>query len=708
VGERELPIHARFAILAKELADRPQDQIPRWVGIVPFINVLEREVYPESFEFMHKLGVRHVRWLPGWGRFEPEDGQYEWGESDQFMDLVQQHDMEAMFCLSYFGAEWTTQATDGQRARTPEGRQMWVERFAVPTIQRYGDRVKLWQIWNEPDAFWHEDPSQARGFADAFATPQNYMDLVRRTHIAAHQLGIPDLRIMASLSSGEIPRHTRLLFRLGLGEHFDGMIIHTYGHHVRHFENQRKLLAELGHPDPALGSGETGLPRGSDWDGAMRQAQKVVQTMLSSVTIPNLLCVQQFVLHDKVAGGNFGVIDEQYQPHPHATAYFTVARLLSGATTASIENRGMMTIYRVERDARPPVVAVANPGTSTLVTFDVKDDAQPVVWDLLGRPTTPQVRDGTFTIDVSDCVMVEGDVVAKAAVVPAVTMSLSEGGAPIVNVAVGAEKELADAQIALAVPAIQYAEQQTVSESGDATFALPASMKQGHSYDAELTVAVAGSEMRQSTVIEFIPIHRVSDEQAKSLTPPSDLPGIEISGEHVFRRLGQHRTYGGRSDNSAVLRFGWTMHELILWVEQQDDIHTPIPPGVPNPFGYDSGFWAIQPDGHLAPGMPFTEIIFGIQGDGKAIARVLGEPHYNPQILADRSGSITRYRISIPAAQLGVVPAVGASIGMAVNLQDNDGDGRKGWIFWGEGIWDQKNPARYRRVVLEAPVAQTR
>ena len=131
-GDQTWPMKGRFGIFAKDLADRPLEDIPQWVGLVPAINILARSTYEESFDYMESLGVRHVRWLPGWGRLEPVKDRYEWGESDEFMSLVEQHRMQAMFCLSYYGADWTSELTKGTLARTPEGRAMWVEKLPCP------------------------------------------------------------------------------------------------------------------------------------------------------------------------------------------------------------------------------------------------------------------------------------------------------------------------------------------------------------------------------------------------------------------------------------------------------------------------------------------------------------------------------------------------------------------------------------------------
>lgn len=702
VGDHTLPIEGTLGIFSKELAERPLEDIPQWVGIVPFINILHRGVYEESFEYMQSLGVRHVRWLPGWGRLEPEKGEYDWAETDEFVDLALHHKMQILFCLSYYGGDWTQELRGGSLARTPEGREMWVEHFAVPTIKRYGDRVKLYQIWNEPDAFWNEDPEKARGFAHAFATPSNYFDLVKRTHKAAHDLGIKDLRIMASLSSGEIPQHTKLLFEMGLGKIFDGMIIHTYGHHVRHFEEQRQRLAKLGHKNPALGSGEVGLPRGSDWDGSMRQARHVLNAMLSSASIPDLLAVEWFVLHDTIAGGNFGLITPEHQPHPAAMTYFTAAHLLAGAESGKgqVERRGMLNVYNIPRKGRVPLFAVANSGSPTLVTFSAKGKDTPVVWDMLGRNHAIEVEGGQFTVDLNEGVFIEGDVQIVKAVQPSIAVSMNDQGQATVRLSLGKGNTDADATAGLSVSDLNFDEQQPLDNRGDAMFTLP-TMEAGRQHDAMLSVTTAGSTMSQPIILEATPIYRVTKKEIDSIIAPDRLPTITLSGEDNFRKMASHRVYGGPDDSSAEIKIGWNDDVFVLWIAEQDDKHVKIPPAAPNPWGYDSGQWAFQPEGDLAQGVAFTEVTFGIhQAGDEPMARVMGQPHFSPAVLAERDGSVTRYRLTLPLAQLGIEPEAGRSVGMAVNLNDNDGAGRKGWLYFGEGVYPPKNPSQYRRVIL--------
>jgi len=70
------------------------------------------------------------------------------------------------------------------------------------------------------------------------------------------------------------------------------------------------------------------------------------------------------------------------------------------------------------------------------------------------------------------------------------------------------------------------------------------------------------------------------------------------------------------------------------------------------------------------------------------------------EIAVARAGSVTTYELRIPFAQLGTTPALGAKMGLAIRLNDNDGAGRKAFMTWGEGLHPAWNPKRFGVVTL--------
>jgi len=66
---------------------------------------------------------------------------------------------------------------------------------------------------------------------------------------------------------------------------------------------------------------------------------------------------------------------------------------------------------------------------------------------------------------------------------------------------------------------------------------------------------------------------------------------------------------------------------------------------------------------------------------------------------ARRTGDGMIYEAAVPAASaLGIVP--GKVVGFSILVNDNDGSGRRGWIEWGEGIGQSKDPGQYRYITF--------
>jgi hypothetical protein len=68
-------------------------------------------------------------------------------------------------------------------------------------------------------------------------------------------------------------------------------------------------------------------------------------------------------------------------------------------------------------------------------------------------------------------------------------------------------------------------------------------------------------------------------------------------------------------------------------------------------------------------------------------------------IVRDDQAETTTYEVAIPWSALPVDPeATGFAASLLIN--DNDGDGRKGWVMWGGGIGSEKDTDLFELVEL--------
>ncbi len=70
-------------------------------------------------------------------------------------------------------------------------------------------------------------------------------------------------------------------------------------------------------------------------------------------------------------------------------------------------------------------------------------------------------------------------------------------------------------------------------------------------------------------------------------------------------------------------------------------------------------------------------------------------------ISAKREGPITRYRVTLPFAQLGCSAAPGTAIRCTWLVNEDDNRGRVRLLTWFDGIHSGKDPSRFGSLVLE-------
>jgi hypothetical protein len=436
-AQTSLPVRVRFGILNRELNAVPNEDIPAWMGMGNGLTRMkDRDLVREVFAFMNTLGVRAIRTPIIWVAVSDHDGQFDWSNIDLHVDLAGQYGMQTVALLGWWGHHWPEhmQAIRERGERplyTPEGRQYWADAYLVPVLERYGDRVNMVEILNEPNAFWNEeDPMDVTGFAQQIGSPVYYADLVLRCWNAARRID-PSIRVMAALASTgwreDIPR----LLELGVGETLPtGLTLHNYGDYFeRRMAGVNAILAAEGYPPPPLAITEIGHPIASD---DARQAgglaNTLAETYLSTPSLPNeMLTVNWYTLTGmppREERYEFGILDGLQADQP-AVAYHTVARLLAGAGRGMSETRGKLRIHRVRRRDRPPLVAVRGTTRRPVPVELMRTGGEPVrAWDLMGRAVNLNWQDNAAHFEVSESfILIEGDV----RVVPRTQLVLEPG-----------------------------------------------------------------------------------------------------------------------------------------------------------------------------------------------------------------------------------------------------------------------------------------
>lgn len=96
-------------------------------------------------------GVKWSREEFQWHRIEPRPGQFEWTFYDAMVETALRHGISVYGLLAYW-APWTQSYTEA-------GIDDYC-RWARAVVRRYKDRIKHWEIYNEPNIFFWSGPKE--------------------------------------------------------------------------------------------------------------------------------------------------------------------------------------------------------------------------------------------------------------------------------------------------------------------------------------------------------------------------------------------------------------------------------------------------------------------------------------------------------------------------------------------------------------------
>lgn len=113
---------------------------------------------------MRDAGVAMVRSEFLWTDIEPEPGRFEFDKYDAIVDLLCGHQLKMMGLLVY------TAPSTGLAWNDAPPPDAYAE-FARRVVARYKDRIRHWEIWNEPDhwLFWNPQDGM-RGYTELLQT----------------------------------------------------------------------------------------------------------------------------------------------------------------------------------------------------------------------------------------------------------------------------------------------------------------------------------------------------------------------------------------------------------------------------------------------------------------------------------------------------------------------------------------------------------
>jgi hypothetical protein len=212
-----------------------------------------------------EIGVKWTRLGASWPSIEKEKGKYSWTETDIAFNKILDKGITAFVTLGSGNRLYTELTTydDPKLAEiygyrpapptsSPEALEAWLN-YVRATVERYKDRIKYWEIWNEPNHrnYWGAPPDG-----------KDYGKLLKITATLIKEID-PEAVIIGGSMAGINPGFTEDFLAAGTADLIDIISYHNYGaipeKRIYRAVELWKVIDRY-NPDIQLWQGECGYP----------------------------------------------------------------------------------------------------------------------------------------------------------------------------------------------------------------------------------------------------------------------------------------------------------------------------------------------------------------------------------------------------------------------------------------------------------------
>jgi len=329
---------------------------------------------------MDQAGVKWCRVGAGatafcnWPDIQPSPDAWDWSRSDnELKNMLDPLGVSVLPILGYT-PKWASRAPEDAAATAyPPQDLATFARFVHACVSRYKHRVRVWEIWNEPNI----------GFLNGSAA--DYAQMIKTAAVAAKRAD-PECRIAIGCAGVDID-YLQRLYEFGCGPFFDVMSVHPYqwgtqlndGWMRERLEGCRALLDRHGDADKEIWITEQGwsLAEGVD---AQQQANLLVQAMVTSLSVRERFKVEKyfwFCVKDWGSPG-FGLLDVDGKPKPAFHAYRALTAELSQAHYCGTCEVPEGVRAHVFTQGDKPVVVLWNPAATGTIAVEMTASAGPL------------------------------------------------------------------------------------------------------------------------------------------------------------------------------------------------------------------------------------------------------------------------------------------------------------------------------------------
>lgn len=113
----------------------------------------DHTVWDNYKDYLPPLGIKKIRLQAGWAKCERVPGVYDWQWLDEIIDFAVANNIEPWVQTSYGNPIYKGGGGVNLLNSIMTSEEAWAawDRWVEALVTRYKDRVKEWEIWNEPD-----------------------------------------------------------------------------------------------------------------------------------------------------------------------------------------------------------------------------------------------------------------------------------------------------------------------------------------------------------------------------------------------------------------------------------------------------------------------------------------------------------------------------------------------------------------------------
>jgi hypothetical protein len=170
-----------------------------------------------------KTNASWLRVLIDWSNIERSKGQFDWGYLDNVVNAAGARNLKVLGVIAYTPA-WARSGGPMTSWTAPPTDPADFAGFAGTVVQRYGDRISNWEIWNEPNL-----PLFFGIFTDRKV--ERYTELLKAAYPAIKAVQPGSSVVAAGLSrwgSPSPPVFLEQMYGAGAGGFFDAAAAHPY------------------------------------------------------------------------------------------------------------------------------------------------------------------------------------------------------------------------------------------------------------------------------------------------------------------------------------------------------------------------------------------------------------------------------------------------------------------------------------------------